>query len=117
MSLEVQIREGERHLLIKAVGQYSLADLSDLFDRVKKESEDRANQRVILDVTEVAGTIPLLDMLVLGEHCDRFWNHALKVAILYPVGGLDKFFENVAQNRGVQIALVLNQDAAIEWLR
>ena len=117
MSLEVQIHEGDTHMLIKAVGQYSLANLHDLFDRVKKESENRANQRVILDVTEVAGTIPILDMMVLGEHCARFWKQALKVAIVSPVGGFNRFFENVARNRGVQIAVVSNQAAAVEWLR
>jgi len=68
MSLVVQIHEGETHILIKAIGQYSLADLYDLFDRVKKGSENRANERVILDITEVAGAISTLDMLVLGEH-------------------------------------------------
>ena len=67
MSLEVKIYEHETHLLIKATGQYSLANLHELFDRVRKESENRANQRVLLDVTEVAGAIPVLDMLVLGE--------------------------------------------------
>jgi len=117
MSLEVQIHEDETHLLIKAAGQYSLANLHELLDRVKKESENGANQRVILDVTEVAGTIPVMDMLVLGEHCARFWNPALRVAILSPVGGLDMFFENVARNRGAQVAVVPNHDAAIAWLR
>ncbi len=117
MSLEVQIHEGETHLSIKAVGQYSLANLHDLFDRVGKESENRAKQRIILDVTEVAGAIPVLDMLKLGEHCARFWEQALKVAIISPVGGLNMFFENVAWNRGVQIAVVPNQGAAIEWVR
>jgi hypothetical protein len=117
MSLEVQIHEGEAHLLIKAVGQYSLANFQELFDRVKKASENRANPRVILDVSEVAGTIPVLDMMVLGEHCARFWKQSFKVAIVSPVGGLTKFFENVAQNRGVQVAVVPHQGAAMQWLR
>jgi|SRR5271157_1122567 len=117
MSLEIQIHEVDTHLSIKAVGQYSLANLHDLFDRVKKESENRANPRVILDVSGVAGAIPVLDMLVLGEHCARFWRPSLRAAIVSPVGGLNRFFENVARNRGVQIAVVPNQGAAIEWVR
>ena len=46
-----------------------------------------------------------------------FGAQALRVAIVSPVGGLTKFFENVARNRGVQIAVVPNQEAAMEWLR
>lgn len=116
MSLEVQIHEVDTHLSIIAVGQYSLANLVDLFDIVKKESEDRACQKVVLDVSEVAGTIPFLDMLELGEYCARCWRRAFEVAIVSPAGGLDSFFENVARNRGVQIAVVRNQGAAMEWL-
>jgi hypothetical protein len=116
MSLEVQIHAAETHLFVKAVGQYSLVNLHDLFDRVKKESEDRANQKVILDVTEISGAIPVLDMVVLGKHCAQLWKHTFKVAIVSPVGGFTKFFENVARNRGLQLVVVPNQCAALEWL-
>ncbi|HMD83516.1 MAG TPA: hypothetical protein VKO18_02305 [Terriglobia bacterium] len=117
MSLEVQIQEVNAHLSIKAVGQYSLANLHDLFTRLKDESENRADRGVILDITEVAGAIPVLDMLVLGEYCSKYWKQAFKVAIITPVGGLNRFFENGARNRGVQIAVVPNQGAAMEWLK
>jgi hypothetical protein len=116
MSLEVQIHEVNTHLSIIAAGQYSLVNLLELFDRVKKESEDRACQKVILDISEVAGTIPFLDMLELGEYCAQFWKQAFEVAIVSPVGGLNTFFENVARNRGAKIAVVPNQGAAMEWL-
>ena len=117
MSLEVQICEAETHLSIKAVGPYSLVNLRDLFDKVKEASEKRAKQRVILDVTEVAGTISLVDMHVLGEHCSRVWKQAFRTAIVSSKEGLNKFFEIVAQNRGVQVAVVPNQGAAMEWLK
>lgn len=117
MSLEVQIHEVDTHLSIKAKGQYSLADLYDLFDRVKEESEKRSEPRVILDVTEVAGTIPTMDMHALGEHCSRVWKLAFRIAIVSPVGGVDRFFETVAWNRGVQIAVVPDHSQAIEWVK
>ncbi len=116
MSLEVEIHEVDAHLSIKAVGQYSLANLRDLFDRVKEESEKRAEKRVILDVTEVAGTVPIIDMHDLGLHCSRVWNVAFRIAIVSAVGGVNKFFESVAWNRGVQIAVVPDQSAALEWI-
>ena len=116
MSLELQIHELDTHLSIKAVGRYSLANLSALFDRVKDESEKRANKGVILDVTEVAGTIPTVDMHVLGKRCSGVWKLARRIAIVSPVGGIGKFFENVARNRGVQVVVVPNQCAAMEWV-
>jgi hypothetical protein len=116
MHLEMQVQETDGYLSIKAVGPYSLIDLRDLFDRVKAESEMRADRGVVLDVTEVAGTIPVMDMHVLGEHCSRVWKLQCRIAIVAQEGGLNKFFENVARNRGVQVAVVPNLGAAIAWL-
>lgn len=117
MSLDVQIHEVDTHLSIKATGQYSLTNLRALIDRVKEESEYRSKRRAILDVTDVAGTVPVVDTHVLGEHCCRIWKLTVRIAIVSPVGGLNKFFEHVARNKRVQITTVSNQDEAIEWLR
>ena len=117
MGLQVQTLEAETHLSIKAMGQYSLANLHGLFDQVKVESEKRAESRVVLDITEIAGNIPFMDMLGLGEHCSQSWKPGFRIAIVSPVGGLNDFFEIFARNRGVQLAVVPNHAAAIEWLQ
>ncbi len=116
LSLEVQICDAETHLLIKAVGPYNLSDLYNLFERVKEETEKRANRGVILDVTEVAGTISVLDSLALGEHFSKVWRLPSRIAIVSSKGGVDKFFENVAWNRGVPIVVVPNHSSAIAWV-
>ena len=117
MDLKVQIFEANSHLVITAVGQYTLIDILALFDTVKEESEKRAESKVILDITEIVGAIPFMDMLGLGEHCSKCWKQPLRVAIVSRAGGLNDFFEIVARNRGVQLAVVPNHQAAIEWLR
>ena len=116
MCWDVQILEVNSHLSVKAVGRYSRANLSDLFDTVRVESEKHDGWGVVLDVTQVAGTIPLMDMFVLGEHCSKVWNPLFRIAIVPPEEWVYKFFENVARNRGAQITIVANQDAALEWL-
>jgi hypothetical protein len=116
MSLEVQVHEASTRLSIKVVGEYSLGNLYDLFDRVKEESANRATQGVILDLAGVAGTIPIIDMIVLGQHCSTIWKPAHRIAIVSPMEGLHKVFENVARNGGAQIAVVPNQYEAMEWL-
>lgn len=116
MSLEVQVQTVNSYLSISAEGRLSYADLSCLFDRVKVESEKNAHQGVILDVSKIAGTIPLMDMYALGEHCSIVWVLSFRVALISPGVEIFRFFETVARNRGVQIAVVQNQDAAMEWL-
>lgn len=116
MSLEVQIHEGDSLLSVKAVGRYSLTDLSGLFDQVKAESEKHNDLGVILDVTTVTGTIPIMDLFVLGEHCSKVWKPPFRIAIIPTEEWVYKFFENVARNRGAQIAVFPCQCAAMEWL-
>jgi hypothetical protein len=114
--LEVQISQVKHQLIIKAVGQYSLTGLRALIDRVKEEGDKRGEGRVILDVTEVAGTVPVVELHLLGEHVSRFWKEPFRAAIISPKGGLNQFFEYVARKRGARIAVVPDQDAAIEWV-
>jgi len=116
VSLEVQISQVGHQLIIKAAGQYSLTGLRALIDRVKEEGEKRGQGRVILDVTEVVGTVPVVDLHVLGEYVSRCWKEPFKAAIISPEGGLNKFFEYVARERAAQIAVVPNRPAAIEWI-
>jgi len=117
MGFELQVNEVDSYLSIKAVGDYTLADLSSLLDRAAKEAEKRGYRPVLLDIYEVTGSVPIFDMFELGEHCARVWNRRVRIAIFTGEGGLNRFFENVARNRGVAVAIVPNQDAALAWLR
>ena len=116
MGLEVHIDEQNTHLSIQARGRYCLEDLRDLFDRLIKESDARGESRIILDLTEVGGFIPTMDTHSLGEHCSKIWKQTLRVAIISPAGGLDEFFQIVARNRGVPLAVVSSHAAAADWL-
>ncbi len=53
---------------------------------------------------------------MLGEHCAKVWKGSFRIALISPPMGIYEFFENVASNRGVPIAVVPNQAAAMEWL-
>ena len=116
MSLDLEIQEGENHLAVKASGRYSFANLFELFARVKAESERHNRTGVILDVTRVAGTIPIMEMFLLGDHCSKIWGPPFRIAILPLEEWVYKFMENVARNRGVQVAVVTHPTAAMEWV-
>jgi hypothetical protein len=58
-----------------------------------------------------------LDLFELGVHCAQVWKAAFRVAIISRAGGINKFFEDVAGNRGARVLVVANEDAAIQWLK
>jgi hypothetical protein len=117
MSLEVEIKEFHTYLSIRAGGEYSLATLRDFMDKANQEAEKHGRRKLLLDISEVAGPVPVLDMLVLGEHCARAWSHSNKIAIVSRKEGINSFFENVACNRGLSVAVFLNEPAALSWLK
>jgi hypothetical protein len=117
MGLKIQIEEADTHPFMKAVGQYDQADLSRLLDQAKEEAQRRGFRRVLLDLSQVAGTVPVFDMFVLAEHFVRIWSRATKIAIVSREGAIDKFFENVACNRGYPAMVVSNQEAGLERLK
>ena len=83
---------------------------------MKAESDRSSARGVILDLSRIVGTIPLMDMYVLGEHCSKVWKHSFRIALISLEVGACSLFDDVARNRGVQIAVVPNQSAAMEWL-
>lgn len=71
----------------------------------------------MLDISDVAGWIPSLEIFDLGEHCGKVWNRNIALAIVAPAGGIDRFFEYVVRTHGVSLAVVSNQSAALAWLK
>jgi len=116
MGSDLRIKQQDGYLFIGVVGEYSLMDSRDLIHRVKEESKNSGYQNVLLDTTGLAGSIPHLDMFELGVHCAEVWKAAFRVAIISRAGGINKFFEDVARNRGVRVLVVAKEDAAIQWL-
>jgi len=116
MALEIQIKEGDTHLSMKAAGPYHPAEVADFLDRANQEAEIRGYRKILLDVSEVAGSVPIADVLVLGEHCARYRERGYRIAIVSREGGIGRFFESIARNRGLILAVVPNQALALEWL-
>ncbi len=116
MNLEVQIHEANTHVSIKAAGIHNCEDLYRLFDRAKEESAKRAGRGVILDLTEIAGTVSTSDMHELASYFCCVWNRAVRIAVVSSAGGLGKFFESILWTKGVEVAVVPRRSDALEFV-
>jgi len=115
--LELDVEEFPNHLVMTAAGPYSLANVRDLLHQVKRECTSRGKREILLDLTQMEGPIPVLDMLMLGHYCARIWQPGVRGAVVSQRGGLNQFFENVAQNRGGQVAVVPSRRSGMAWLQ
>jgi hypothetical protein len=116
MSIIVSVtRQKEGYLYIKAKGNYSLIAAKTVIDRVLAESLLNY-KNILLDITEVIGTIPDIDRFLLGEYASTCWKHPLRVALVGRAETINKYFENVAVNRFVWTIAVPDVPTALNWL-
>lgn len=117
MAFDVQVHEKDLCFSVIAKGDYTFGDFCALAETASREAKTRGHRDVLLDVKEVAGKVPVTEMFELGEYCSKVWRGGLRVVIVSRDGGLDNFFENVAWNRGLQVAVVRDMDRAVASLK
>ena len=73
---------------------------------------------LLWDIRGSAGTFALMDRFYLAEGCAKFWRRQLKVSFLGRPDHMlpDRFGQTVAQNRGIQIQVFVEEKPALDWL-
>jgi hypothetical protein len=115
-NLSVCVTQETDYLLVKVLGNYSLAASKEVIARVRAESLARNCNPVVLDISETVGEILSFDRFQLGEYAAGVWRPPLLVVVVYRVEDIDGFFENTASNRGAFTAVVPDVQTALRWL-
>jgi hypothetical protein len=116
MNINVCVTRLAGYLSIKVDGDYSLSTGQAIIDRVLAESLKNKQDKILLDLRDLNGSIPGLDRYELGEYASSRWKQPLRVAIIGKAEEINKFFENVAVNRFVRTFVVTDFHAALDWL-
>jgi hypothetical protein len=114
-SFKVNPAEGYVHCVI--TGLVSAADVQGLIHRVRREAETAKCPNVLLDLTEAFAKKALLDRFSMGVQAADSWGDRIRVAVVFRPAEITKFFENVAVNRGAQVAVLPSKPAALKWLK
>lgn len=64
----------------------------------------------------MAGHVQGMDRYEMGNKAGMLWDKSLKVAIVDRPEAINRFFENVAFNRGVNTKVFFSEETAIQWL-
>lgn len=116
MSISVCVYQRTGYRFVKATGNYSTAEGQTLADRIHADWLETNCMNYLLDISEVIGNIPKMDRFHLAEYISGLWEHSIRVAVVYRAEEIDKFFENAAVNRGVQVIVVPDVQTAVKWL-
>jgi hypothetical protein len=119
-SSELTIRQEAGYLHVRLPPYTDLKTYAACFETIAKACEDQGCTTLLVDVRETTAPIPVMDLYELGHHASRLAaGKPFRIALVnrpeasYP----DKFFENVARNRGIDVTTFHTIADAEAWLR
>ncbi len=116
MGIEAKVLENKDYVGIVVKGSLSLQNLKDCADAVKNTQEKYGTDKILMDIYEMTGEIVEFDRYRLGEYAAKILPRSIKVAVIMESKHINKFFENVATNRGIDVIVVDNKKEALNWL-
>ena len=114
--LTIEIEEADLYLVAYVSGSLTLKSGKDLIDVIAHESKRRGYDLFLVDMLQTGPPQKEIDRYYLGEYAALTLHDGLKLAVVYPEKFINKFFENTAVNRGVEVTVVGNREKALEWL-
>jgi len=123
LQFSVEVFIEPTYLRIKAKGPYSLSNTEKLFQTAVDQTLLLQKNKILIDVTELTGTIPLLERFYFAESTSIYIaNTALGKIIKFGVVGKepiidkDRFGETVAVNRGINAKAFTSEAEALAWI-
>jgi len=120
---DITIAVEEDFIAIFASGNYSLSKANHLFEFSIDNALLHNRSNILIDVTNISGTIPFLDRFYYAENLANYRAaHALtkvnKIAVVgqEPTIHETRFGETVAVNRGVNVRVFTEMNKASIWL-
>ena len=107
-------------LLVTITGTYNADDWKDLkfFKTLIAQCQTTGCQKILIDARELKGDIPIIERFEYGENIALVSEGNYIFAMVGPKEQIlpDKFFENVATNRGAIVKVTADIDEAHQWL-
>jgi len=119
MPEEINLEHRPGHLRAAVGGVFSLDRAREGYDRVLEECVHSGESRVLIDVRDMKGDIPIIDRYAFGQHMAQVRRSGLRVAFLGTQEQVlaDKFLETVANNLGIPTFVTTRPEEAEAWLQ
>lgn len=116
MQIELRDIDPPGYLLFTCQGAGTLASFRVLVDRISVEVAARGRRRVLADVRSMSGALPDMDRFEIGVYAAEKLTGVERFAVLASVEHrINRFFEDTARNRGLQVRVFLDEAEALAW--
>lgn len=115
MKLSARTLEAVGYQAVEVQGEWNLSDAKALIGALVTEVKQRGQAHLFIDASNLSGNPEELDRFLLGEHVAAVLRH-IKLAVVYRADLINKLFQHTATNRGGQVLVVADKQAALAWL-
>jgi hypothetical protein len=104
------------YLRINVTGRFSFKRVMDLVQAFRDETIDAGKKRLLVDCSDMAGTITESDKFFIAEKIAMTLRNEVRAVVIMPVGRVTKLGELVAVNRGADFFVTDSEVDALKWL-
>lgn len=103
---------------LKFTGEYNFREAITEFDEIHNYFDTYKFKKLLIDISEIDGNIPIIDRFNLGEIFVQKFISLDKAAIISneQLVAPEKFFQTVTRNRGANVQVFLSEEDAKEWI-
>jgi hypothetical protein len=119
MSGYLEIAKAKGYLHITFSGPFTPAGAKESIDAMVSACAREGSSKVLFDCRPMTGDMTVSDRFETGAYGGLKIPGGVKIAMLGRGDQIspDNFFETVARNRGVNVTVFTEIDAALEWLK
>jgi hypothetical protein len=105
------------YLYLTVSGEYDFADFEAYIKIIHERCEEGMIYKILFDAFNVKGIdIPTMERYFLGIEVAEHLAYRIKLAVVWHKEFINHFGETVAKNRGADIGVFGNMEAALQWL-
>lgn len=116
----LSIEDAGTHIKAVCPPYYSVRDCAAGMNEIFTTARRLDRPRILVNFTATKHQIPIIDLYKLGEHAAEEGRDYFKLAVVASQKAVtpDRFFQTVAQNRGLNVRVFVEDfEAALSWLR
>ena len=118
MRQRIQANLKDGYLYVEISGAFDRFRTKELMRQVFQSAQSQSFSRILVDIRNMAGPIPTMARFEMARFLATEQKAVLRVAVLKLPEQVpdDKFFENVAGNRGIPVKVTTDLEKALDWL-
>ncbi|HEY8360878.1 MAG TPA: STAS/SEC14 domain-containing protein [Ramlibacter sp.] len=116
MPFKLRYKHGSAMSLVEVSGLAFAEQAEDVIEAIQERSMEHHDKRLLIDLTDVVGTLGPAEHQALGLLAVRYLSHLERVASLVPQDKITRVSEAAAQAQGLQLRVFTDLTDAVDWL-